>query len=71
MPRRLNCERDVIFDDTGNYLRCSMHGIIYDPETGRSQSSMCNGEKLQALKVIEEDACVYINDKRVSAEAVD
>ena len=69
MPRRLNCERDSIFDDTGNYLRCSMHGIIYDPATGRSLSTMCNGEKLQALRVVEEDACIYINDKRVSIEA--
>jgi nitrite reductase/ring-hydroxylating ferredoxin subunit len=71
MPRKLNCERDIIFDDTGDYLRCSMHGIIYDPETGTSQSTMCNGEKLQALKVVEEDACIYINDKRVSAESGD
>jgi len=65
MPRKLNCERNRVFDDTGNFLRCSMHGIIYDPKTGASQSTMCNGEKLQAIKVVEEDACIYINDKRV------
>ena len=67
MPRKLNCESDVIFDATGNYLRCSMHGIVYDPITGVSQSTMCNGEKLQSLKLIEEDGNIYIDDKCVAA----
>ena len=66
MPRKLNCERDSIFDASGNFLRCSMHGIVYDPQTGVSQSTMCNGEKLQSLKTIEENGCIYISDKRVS-----
>ena len=64
MPRKLNCEKDSIFDDTGNYLRCSMHGIVYDPQTGASQSAMCNGEKLQSLKTVEDNGCIYIDDKR-------
>lgn len=65
MPRKLNCELDDIFDDSGKYLRCSMHGIVYDPETGISQSSMCQGEKLKPLKVVEENGYIYFNDKRV------
>ena len=65
MPRKLNCERDIVFDDTGKYLRCSMHGIVYDPESGASLSTMCNGERLQAIKIVEDNGCVYINDKRV------
>lgn len=67
MPRKLNCERDNIFNDCGNFLRCSMHGIVYDPKTGASQSTMCNGEKLKALKVIEENGSIYLNDKRALA----
>ena len=27
MHRPLNCEQDAIFDETGKYLRCSMHGF--------------------------------------------
>lgn len=65
MPRKLNCERDGIFDDSGNYLRCSMHGIVYDPQTGASQSTMCNGEKLQSLKTVEDNGGIYIADKRI------
>jgi nitrite reductase/ring-hydroxylating ferredoxin subunit len=66
MPRALNCQRDTIFDEKRALLRCSMHGIVYEPETGRSLSTMCHGEKLQALRLDESDGKVYIIDKRVS-----
>jgi nitrite reductase/ring-hydroxylating ferredoxin subunit len=66
MPRTLNCQRDTIFDEKQELLRCSMHGIVYQPETGESISTMCNGERLQALRLNEVDGNIYINDKRVS-----
>ena len=65
MPRALDCQRDTIFDDARQLLRCSMHGIVYEPETGKSLSTMCNGERLQALRVKEIDGNIYIDDKRV------
>jgi nitrite reductase/ring-hydroxylating ferredoxin subunit len=66
MPRRLNCERDTIFDEQQALLRCSMHGIVYQPETGESLSTMCHGERLRALRLNEADGNIYIDDKRVS-----
>jgi nitrite reductase/ring-hydroxylating ferredoxin subunit len=66
MPRPLNCERDSVFDAQQNLLRCSMHGIVYDPETGASLSTMCHGERLQSLRLSEVDGKVYIIDKRVA-----
>ncbi|MFK4754433.1 Rieske (2Fe-2S) protein [Oceanobacter antarcticus] len=65
MPRRLDCEKDMIFDRSGKNLRCSMHGIIYDPVSGESISAICNGEKLTPVKVLENDDGVWITDKRV------
>ena len=65
MPRRLDGEKDMIFDDTGQNLRCSMHGILYDPMTGASMSTICNGEKLTRVKVQEDDEGVWISDRRV------
>jgi len=67
MPRRLDCESHTVFDDENNFLRCSMHGIVYAPETGISLSTMCNGRALQALqiKIIGDD--IVISDKRISA----
>ncbi|MET0067080.1 MAG: Rieske 2Fe-2S domain-containing protein [Candidatus Thiodiazotropha sp.] len=67
MPRRLDCEKDMIFDDTGRKLRCSMHGIIYDPVTGESLSTICEGEKLTRIKVQESEEGIWIIDKRVKS----
>ena len=66
MPRRLNCERDTVFDAEQKRLRCSMHGIVYDPISGASLSTLCEGERLQALRVREADGQIAINDKRVT-----
>lgn len=65
MPRRLDGEAPQIFDPTGRYLRCSMHGIVYEPCTGASVSTMCEGEKLRAVGVYEADREIGIADFRV------
>ncbi len=65
MPRRLDCEKDMIFDDTGQSLRCSMHGITYDPITGASTSMICEGDKLTPVKVQVDGEGIWIFDKRV------
>lgn len=65
MPRPLDCERDMVFDASGQRLRCSMHGIVYDPVNGESLSTLCNGERLTALKTHEDESGVWLADKRV------
>lgn len=67
MPRTLNCQRDTIFDDSMQLLRCSMHGIVYDPVTGESLSTLCHGERLQSLRLQELEGTIYIRDKRINA----
>ena len=64
MPRPLDCEHDCIFDESGRHLRCSMHGIIYDPVNGECRSEICEGRALTAVKVQERDGYVYLVDKR-------
>lgn len=66
MPRPLDCEKDLVFDPSGQYLRCSMHGIVYTPQTGTSVSAMCEGEKLRAVSIYEENGEVGIADWRVT-----
>ncbi|MBP5985687.1 MAG: Rieske 2Fe-2S domain-containing protein [Azonexus sp.] len=66
MPRRLDCERQDIFDESGRFLRCSMHGIVYTPDTGTSISAMCEGQQLRAVDIYEENGEVGIADFRVS-----
>ena len=65
MPRELDCEKDMIFDATGQNLRCSMHGIVYDPITGRSISTMCTGQQLTPVRILEDEEGIWIHDKRV------
>ena len=68
MPRRLNCERDTIFNDDGTHLRCSMHGIVYHPESGESISTLCHGERLQRIRLSLSNDMIYLDDKRVRAQ---
>jgi len=65
MQQRLDCKKDTIFDDTGQNLRCSMHGATYDPITGESMSAICKGERLTPIRVQENEEGVWITDKRV------
>ena len=64
MPKPLDCEQAHIFDETGQYLQCSMHTICYDPVTGESLSEICAGKKLTSFQVKEEGGWVYLADKR-------
>ncbi|MGR9044629.1 MAG: Rieske (2Fe-2S) protein [Gammaproteobacteria bacterium] len=66
MHRRLDCESDTIFDASGRLLHCSMHGFAFEPSTGECLSPVCAGQKLQALKVVEQDGGIYFNDKHVA-----
>lgn len=66
MPRALDCEQDMIFDLSGRYLRCSMHGIVYDPVTGASLSEICRGQRLTSIDVLEDDLGIWLADRHVS-----
>lgn len=63
MPRELDCEQDMIFDATGEYLRCSMHGIVYDPISGESRSEICTGKRLTPIAVLEDAEGIWIDDR--------
>jgi len=66
MHRPLDCEQDAVFDESGKYLRCSMHGFIFDPETGICQSPVCYGQRLQSLRLQEVDGILYFAEKHLS-----
>jgi nitrite reductase/ring-hydroxylating ferredoxin subunit len=67
MVRRLDCVHDAVFDEQQGHLRCSMHGITFDPTSGESLSVLCAGERLEPLRCEEIDSRVYLIDKRVTA----
>jgi len=53
MPKALDCEQAHIFDETGQYLQCSMHTICYDLVAGESSSEICAGKKPTSIQVKE------------------
>ncbi len=63
MHRPLNCSEDAIFDANLQYLRCSMHGFLFEPESGTCISPVCEGQKLQAFKVVEEAGKLVFKEK--------
>ncbi len=65
MPRALDSEKNSVIDASGKYLRCSMHGIVYDPNTGESLSTLCTGERLKSIRLVVDEQGVWIKDKRV------
>jgi nitrite reductase/ring-hydroxylating ferredoxin subunit len=69
MHRPLNCEEDAVFDETGKYLRCSMHGFIFAPKTGECQSPVCFGQRLQALRLENNDGLLYFAEKHLTLPA--
>jgi len=70
MQRPLNCQQDAIFDAERRWLRCSMHGFIFEPETGVCISPVCEGQSLQALKVVEQDGKLLFKEKHLKIKAV-
>lgn len=65
MHKPLNCQEDAIFDADRRWLRCSMHGFIFEPETGVCISPVCEGQALQAIKVAEQDGMIVFKEKQL------
>lgn len=66
MDSPLICEQDAVFDKTGKHLRCSMHGLIFEPKTGECQSPVCFWQPLQALRIENIDGTLYFAEKHLS-----
>lgn len=71
MPKELDCEQRHVFDAAGQSIRCSMHGITYEPHTGDCLSEICAGKSLTPLRVQERDGFVYLTEKRATLLAAD
>ncbi len=62
VPAELDFQPGEFFDHSRLYLICSLHGALYDPETGQCLSGRCNGHGLIPLHAVEQDGAIYIKD---------
>lgn len=60
IPIELDQNPGHVFDMTGQFLVCSVHGAYYSPHDGRCQGGPCRGPGLVALPVIEHDDQVWL-----------
>lgn len=70
MHRPLNCQEDAVFDAERRWLRCSMHGFIFEPDSGICRSPVCEGQALQAVKVAEAGGLIVFKEKQLQILAV-
>ena len=61
IPVELDLEDGKLFDLTGHYLICSMHGARYHPDNGYCSWGPCRGQSLARLEVIEQNGQVWLN----------
>jgi nitrite reductase/ring-hydroxylating ferredoxin subunit len=73
MGSELDQEDAEIFDDDGLYLRCTRHGVLYNPETGAALGSLCAGKALTPLRIEEQDGYILLADRHalLQNDAVD
>ncbi|MCD4484932.1 Rieske 2Fe-2S domain-containing protein [Chromobacterium vaccinii] len=61
IPVELDLQDGNLFDLSGHYLICSMHGARYRPDNGYCTWGPCRGQSLTALDIVEEDSQVWLN----------
>lgn len=61
VPAELDWQPGHFFDDSKLYLICSIHGALYAPESGRCLGGRCQGVGLKAIKVIEIDGNILLD----------
>ncbi len=51
------------FTADSRHLVCATHGALYNPMTGSCVGGACRGRPLQALRIIESNGCIYLEDE--------
>lgn len=56
----LNWQKEQFFSFDGLFLQCSLHGAMFEPETGTCVQGPCLGESLKSINIVTEDGVVYM-----------
>ncbi len=60
VPVELDLNPGRVFDQSGEYLVCSMHGAYYAPDSGECVGGPCRGAMLTPVNVIETDGQIWL-----------
>lgn len=50
----------MLFDLSGEFLVCAMHGALFEPDTGACVAGPCAGQCLEPLSVSEREGNIYL-----------
>jgi len=56
----LNWQKEQFFSLDGLFLQCSLHGALFEPETGFCVRGPCQGQRLKSINIINEDGALYV-----------
>ena len=56
----LNWQEGQFFSFDGLYLQCSLHGALFEPDSGTCVRGPCVNERLQAINIVREGDVVYM-----------
>ena len=59
----LDWEKGEFFDTSGDYLICSNHGAMFEPDTGECINGPCYGAFLIQLRVEETEEGVFLKEE--------
>ena len=71
MMLELDWDDSEFFDTSGEYIICSNHSAMFEPETGLCINGPCYGASLESISVSEVDANIYLDDARYQIEKVE
>ena len=60
IPVELDWQPGRFFDESGLYLTCSVHGALYDAQSGLCVSGPCRGRSLRPLRAREHEGSVQV-----------
>lgn len=60
IPVELDFQDGRVFDLSGQFIICSMHGALYRPDTGKCAYGPCQGQSLKAITLVEQNGEVWV-----------
>ena len=59
VPTEMDWQPGEFLDSSKEFIMCSIHGAVYEPQSGRCAGGPCGRGKLTSIQVIERDGQVY------------
>lgn len=59
VPTEMDWQEGEFLDMQREFIMCSIHGAVYEPQSGRCAGGPCGRGKLTALRIVEREGEVY------------